>query len=337
MDERIEAAVKAALGAVVPLGAVRALHVAQGQVRFILDPSVAPLPEDAVERARATAAAVDGVSGVSVSLAQPVPDLGRPQGPAPVEGVGAVIAIGSGKGGVGKSTVTANLALALADLGLKVGVLDADIYGPSQPMMLGATGRPVGREDKIVPLAAHGIRCMSVGMLMAPDRALVWRGPMLVTAIRQLLHDVIWAPLDVLVVDLPPGTGDVQITLAQTVPLTGAVIVTTPQDVALIDARRALDLFDQTGVPVLGLIENMSSHFCSRCGQEDDVFGHGGGQAEAEARGIAFLGALPLSRPLRETGDEGAPITRAAPDSPEAARFRDIAAALAAMLPVAPG
>ena len=242
--ERIEQDVRTALEVLAPRAAIRALRVDDGgHVAFILDPGAAPLPDDAVNRARALVLAVPGVTAADVRMAQPVPDLGQrqaPQGPAPVQGVGAVIAIGSGKGGVGKSTVAANLALALADLGLQVGLLDADIYGPSQTVMLGATGRPVGRENRIIPLAAHGIRCISVGMLMEPGRALVWRGPMLVTAIRQLLHDVIWDGIDVLVVDLPPGTGDVQITLAQTVPIDGAVIVTTPQDVALIDARLSL-------------------------------------------------------------------------------------------------
>ncbi|MFV0382701.1 Mrp/NBP35 family ATP-binding protein [Paracoccus sp. (in: a-proteobacteria)] len=332
MDKRIEAAVKKALAGLVPLGAVKALTVSDGQVGFVLDAGIAPLPDNAAGRAKALLRGIEGVTGVTVHLAAPQKAPAAPPGPSPIKGVGAVIAIGSGKGGVGKSTVTANLALALADQGLRVGLLDADIYGPSQPTMLGATGRPVGRENRIVPLSAHGIRCMSVGMLMDPDRALVWRGPMLVTAIRQLLHDVIWAPLDVLIVDLPPGTGDVQITLAQSVPLTGAVVVTTPQDVALIDARRAMDLFDQTGVPVLGLIENMSSHICSHCGQEDDIFGHGGGEAEARARGIAFLGALPLSRPVRETGDAGTPIVRADPQGPVATRFRQIAEALQEVL-----
>ncbi|HMQ42591.1 MAG TPA: Mrp/NBP35 family ATP-binding protein [Paracoccus sp. (in: a-proteobacteria)] len=331
MDRRIETEVKAALAGIVPLGALRALQVNAGEVSFVLDAENVPLPENAADLARAAVAGIEGVRAVKVGLSAPAP---APEfaAAAGIEGVAAIVAVGSGKGGVGKSTVAANLALALADLGYRVGLLDADIYGPSQPTMLGATGRPVGREEKIVPLSAHGIRCMSVGMLMDPGKALVWRGPMLVTAIRQLLHDVIWAPMDVLVVDLPPGTGDVQITLAQTVPLTGAVIVTTPQDVALIDARRAIDLFEQTGVPVIGLIENMSSHICTRCGQEDDVFGHGGGEAEAASRGIPFLGALPLSRPLRETGDAGAPILRAAPDSPEAARFREVAAGLVKQL-----
>ncbi|MFV0410842.1 MAG: Mrp/NBP35 family ATP-binding protein [Paracoccus sp. (in: a-proteobacteria)] len=329
MDTRIEATVRSALAGLFPADVIRALNVQAGQVSFVLDIEAGELPADAVEQARAAIAAIDGVSGVEIRTARPVPVLDAPlPGPVPLAGVGAIIAVGSGKGGVGKSTVSVNLALALADQGLQVGLLDADIYGPSVPVMLGASGRPIGRENRIVPLSAHGIRCMSVGMLMAEGQALVWRGPILVTAIRQMLHDVIWEPLDVLVIDLPPGTGDVQITLAQSVPLSGAVIVTTPQDVALIDARRAIDLFHQTEVPVLGLIENMSSHICSCCGQEDDVFGHGGGEAEAAAQGIPFLGALPLSRPVRETGDQGAPIVRSAPEGTEAARFHAIAAKL---------
>ncbi|WBU54202.1 Mrp/NBP35 family ATP-binding protein [Paracoccus sp. SCSIO 75233] len=336
MDTRIETLVRAELAGLLPPDAMRALQIRHGKVSFVLDAAPDTLPENTVETARKRLLRIEGVTGVDIVRAAPrAEEPEAPAGPAPIAGVGAIIAIGSGKGGVGKSTVSANLAVALADQGLRVGLLDADIYGPSQPTMLGASGRPIGRENRIVPLSAHGIRCMSVGMLMDPDRALVWRGPMLVTAMRQLLHEVIWAPLDVLLVDLPPGTGDVQITLAQTVPLNGAIIVTTPQDVALIDARRAIDLFAQTGTPLLGLIENMSSHICPHCGGEDDIFGHGGGAAEAEARNIPYLGALPLSRSMRETGDAGSPIVRADPQSPEAARFREVAAALKDRLPQA--
>lgn len=313
---------------------VRALSINDGSVSLVLD---VPLEEESVmqpvrDQVEAMIMAVDGVTATSVLLAgNPPPDLSglnQPEGPERVKGVARIIAVGSGKGGVGKSTVSANLALALADQGLKVGLLDADIYGPSQPKMMGSTGRPIAKENVLIPIAAHGIKVMSVGFLMEQNRALVWRGPILANAIQQMLHDVDWAPLDVLVVDLPPGTGDVQITLTQKTPIDGAIIVTTPQDMALIDARRALDMFHQTGTPVIGLIENMSTHICTKCGNEDDVFGHGGGEAEAKAQGITFLGALPLTRVLRETSDSGTPIVRANPNGSEAERFNEIAAAL---------
>lgn len=317
---------------------VRALSVEGGKVQLVLD----VLAKDANammsvrNQVEAAIAALNGVDSVSVLLTaerqdSAPPDLGnqrQPAAPDKVAGVNHIVAIGSGKGGVGKSTVSANLALALADLGLKAGLLDADIYGPSQPKMMGSNGRPIARNDVLIPIAAHGIKVMSVGFLMEENRALVWRGPILAGALQQMLHEVDWAPLDVLIVDLPPGTGDVQITLTQKTPIDGAVIVTTPQDMALIDARRAMDMFHQTGTPVMGLIENMSTHICTGCGKEDDVFGDGGGQAEAKAQGIAFLGALPLTRTLRETSDRGMPIVRAQPDSPEATRFHEIAVLL---------
>ena len=317
---------------------VRALKLDGGRVQLVLDvlaqDAQAMMPvRDQVETA---IAALDGVESVSVLLTAErkgdvPPDLssGRTLPPPErVDGVKHIIAVGSGKGGVGKSTVSANLALALADLGLKVGILDADIYGPSQPKLMGSNGRPVAMNKRLIPIAAHGVKVMSVGFLMEEDRALVWRGPILAGALQQMLHDVAWAPLDVLIVDLPPGTGDVQITLTQKTPITGAIIVTTPQDVALIDARRAIDMFKQTSTPVLGLVENMSTHICTSCGNEDNVFGHGGGEAEAKAQGIPFLGALPLTRVLRETSDSGTPIVRAIPDGPEAKHFIEIASKL---------
>ncbi len=316
-------------------GVARAVSIDAGKVQVVLDVDAtdAAAMQDLPARIEAALLAMSGVVAASVLLTAersttPPPDPRRKDGPQKVAGVARIIAVGSGKGGVGKSTVSANLALALADQGLKVGLLDADIYGPSVPMMMGSTGRPIGRENKLIPIAAHGIKVMSVGFLMEPGKALVWRGPILANAIQQLLHDVDWAPLDVLVVDLPPGTGDVQITLTQKTPIDGAIIVTTPQDVALLDARRAIDMFHQTGTPLLGLIENMSTHICAGCGLEDNVFGHGGGEAEAEAQGIAFLGALPLTRQMREASDSGTPVVRLYPDSTEAERFAEIAARL---------
>lgn len=310
-----------------------------GEVRMVLDPQGQGEPLDEAglralaDTVRPALAALAGVSAVNLALASApliAPQPTAPDGPGAIPGVRHVIAVGSGKGGVGKSTVSVNLALALADRGLRVGLLDADIYGPSLPRMLGADeARPIARNDTLIPIAAQGVKVMSVGFLFGEGKALVWRGPILVTALRQMLFEVDWSPLDVLVVDLPPGTGDVQITLAQQVPVTGAVIVTTPQDIALLDARRAIDLFDQVDTPVLGLVENMSVHVCTNCGHHDPVFGEGGGRAEAEARGIPFLGALPLDRQMRETGDGGLPIVRAAPDSAPARAFHDLADLLA--------
>ncbi len=244
-----------------------------------------------------------------------------------------IIVVASGKGGVGKSTVAANLAVSLANAhGKKVGLLDADIYGPSQPVMMGdASYKPTLNQDKkLIPLEKHGIKIMSIGFIADTDKALVWRGPMVQTAFYQMLRDVDWAtkddPLDYLVIDLPPGTGDVQLTLAQKVMVDGAVIVSTPQDIALIDARRAVEMFGKTGVRVLGVVENMSVHVCSACGHEDHVFGHGGAKEEAEKIGVPFLGELPLSRTVREQSDAGIPVSLNNSDEKASLKFKDISA-----------
>jgi ATP-binding protein involved in chromosome partitioning len=226
-----------------------------------------------------------------------------------VEGVDRIIAIGSGKGGVGKSTVSSNLAVALAKQGRKVGLLDADIYGPSQPRMMGVSGRPGSPDGQtIIPLQSHGVTMMSIGLMVDPDKAVVWRGPMLMGALQQMLGQVAWGELDVLLVDMPPGTGDVQLTLCQKTQLTGAIVVSTPQDVAPLDARKALDMFGTLKTPVLGLIENMSTFHCPNCGHESHIFGHGGVQAEAQKIGVPFLGSLPIDLDTRLAGDNGTPI-----------------------------
>ncbi|MBI1301967.1 MAG: P-loop NTPase, partial [Alphaproteobacteria bacterium] len=241
-----------------------------------------------------------------------------------------IIVVASGKGGVGKSTVSVNLAAKLSDNGLKVGLLDADIYGPSQPLMVGdqTYKAELNEQKKLKPLERYGMKIMSMGFLVEPEKAVVWRGPMVQTAFYQMLRDVAWAteeqPLDYLIIDLPPGTGDVQLTLAQKVSTTGAVIVSTPQDIALIDARRAVEMFKKTNVPVLGLVENMSTHVCSNCGHEEHIFGHGGAEAEAEKLGIPYLGALPLSKKVRLKSDEGTPIVLSDRESEEAAAFSNI-------------
>jgi len=248
--------------------------------------------------------------------------------PAPatgIPGVAAVIAVASGKGGVGKSTVAVNLALALARLGLKVGLLDADIYGPSVPRLLGLTERPEGIDGKFVPIEKYGIKAISIGLFLDEDQATIWRGPMVQSALVQMMNDGLWAPLDVMVIDMPPGTGDVQLTIAQRLPLKGAVIVSTPQDIALIDARRGISMFRKTHVPILGIIENMSTYICPNCGHESHIFGHGGARETASTLGEAFLGEIPLNTAIRLTSDSGTPIVAAAPDSPEARAFLLIA------------
>ena len=256
---------------------------------------------------------------------------------SPRQNVRNIIAVGSGKGGVGKSTTAVNLALALAADGASVGVLDADVYGPSVPMMLGIAGRPDSPDGKsIEPMRAHGIEAMSIGLLVEQDTPMIWRGPMATSALTQLLNDTRWGELDYLLVDLPPGTGDIQLTLAQKIPVAGAVIVTTPQDVATLDARKALKMFEKVEVPVLGLVENMAVHVCSGCGHAEHVFGEGGGQRMAEQYGVPLLGSLPLELAIREQGDAGVPVVVAAPDSAAALAYRDAARELAIRLALRP-
>jgi ATP-binding protein involved in chromosome partitioning len=263
-----------------------------------------------------------------------------PPPPKPAEpilpGVKSVIAVASGKGGVGKSTVAVNLAVALAQTGRTVGLLDADIYGPSLPRMLGLNRKPQVRDGKMLPLHAWGLTCMSIGFLVDEETAMVWRGPMVMGALNQLLTQVEWGALDVLVIDMPPGTGDTQLTLAQKASLAGAVIVSTPQDIALLDARRGVKMFEQVRVPVLGIVENMSYFACPNCHHRTDIFGHGGAQAEAARIGVPFLGEIPLLLAIRETGDEGAPITASDPVGEAAKAFKAIAAKVAALLTAKP-
>lgn len=314
---------------------IRALTIEAGVVRFVIEApdaaaarALAPVEAEAERRLRALA----GVEKVQIVTTAPTaprgpapPAAARPgteapslkigrhptpqAGPQPVSGVARILAVGSGKGGVGKSTLTSNLAVALARAGRRVGLLDADIYGPSQPRMLGLTGqRPATDGQMIQPLQAHGVTVMSLGLMMKEGEAVVWRGPMLMGALQQMLTQVKWGELDVLLVDLPPGTGDVQLSLCQKAQVTGAVIVSTPQDVALIDARRAIDMFDKLKTPVLGLVENMSTYICPNCGHEAHLFGHGGVAAEAQQLGLPFLGEIPLNLEVRLAGDSGTPV-----------------------------
>ena len=317
---------------------IRALTVDGGKVRFVMevDPThgraMDPVRLEAVEALERIAGA-GNVSAILTahSEAKP-PDLkmGRhptPQkGPEKLPGVKAVIAVASGKGGVGKSTVAANLAVALVAEGKKVGMLDADVYGPSQPRMLGISGRPASPDGKtILPLRNHGVTLMSIGLMTREDEAVVWRGPMLMGALQQMLGQVQWGTLDVLIVDLPPGTGDVQMTLAQKTQVAGAIVVSTPQDIALLDARKALNMFEKMGTKVIGMIENMSTYVCPNCGHEEHIFGHGGAKADAERLGLPFLGEIPLTLDIRLAADGGAPIVVSKPESPQAQAFRAIA------------
>jgi ATP-binding protein involved in chromosome partitioning len=239
--------------------------------------------------------------------------------------VKAIVAVASGKGGVGKSTVAVNMAVSLARQGHKVGLLDADIYGPSLPRMLGLNRRPEVRNDKMIPLQAWGLSCMSIGFLVEEETPMIWRGPMVMGALEQMMGQVEWGPLDILVVDMPPGTGDAQLTMAQRVALTGAVIVSTPQDIALIDARRGVRMFEKTNVPVLGLVENMSFYCCPNCGHRADIFGHGGAKAEAARLGTEFLGEIPLLLDIRHAADAGTPIAASAPESDAAKAYDALA------------
>jgi len=267
-----------------------------------------------------------GIGKVSINVSYKIVSHGVQKGVKLVPGIKNIIAVASGKGGVGKSTTAVNLALALSAEGANVAVLDADIYGPSQPMMLGIHGRPESQDGKTLePMLGHGIQAMSIGFMIDPDTPMVWRGPMVTQALEQLLNDTNWKDVDYLVVDMPPGTGDVQLTLAQRVPVTGAVIVTTPQDIALIDARKGLKMFEKVGIPIIGVVENMSLHICSKCGHEERIFGQGGGEKMCKDYDVEFLGALPLDIQIREETDSGKPTVVAAPESRIADIYRQIA------------
>ena len=270
--------------------------------------------------------AIAGVKDATVNVSFSIATHGVQKGVKPIEGVKNIIAVASGKGGVGKSTTAVNLALALAAEGAKVGVLDADIYGPSQPMMLGIAGRPESKDGKsLEPMEAHGLQAMSIGFLIDTETPMVWRGPMVTQALEQLLNETKWRDIDYLIVDLPPGTGDIQLTLAQRVPVTGAVIVTTPQDIALIDARKGLKMFEKVGIPILGIVENMSLHICTQCGHEEHIFGEGGGSRMGADYSVELLGALPLDINIRRQADSGKPTVVADPDGRVAEIYRQIA------------
>jgi len=316
---------------------ISGLAVKDGHVGFAIevDPQRGPALEPLRKAAEKAAEDVPGVLSVTAVLTAqkgqtaPARPAAAPEGQAGkalVPGVKAIVAVASGKGGVGKSTTAVNLALGLAAQGLKVGMLDADIYGPSQPRMMGISGRPYSADGKtLAPMENYGVKCMSMGFLVPEDTPMIWRGPMVMGALEQLLRDVAWGELDIMIVDMPPGTGDAQLTISQRVPLAGAVIVSTPQDIALIDARKGLNMFRKVEVPVLGIIENMSYYVCTNCGHRADIFSHGGARREAERLGAEFLGEIPLDIEIRETSDSGAPIVMSKPDSPHAKAYRRIA------------
>ncbi|GHA52291.1 iron-sulfur cluster carrier protein [Amylibacter ulvae] len=325
---------------IVALDMVRAITIDGSDVRFVIEVSAedGPRMEPVRAAAQQVVEQISGIGKVSVILTSPSapkapPSLkigGHPKPAADsqsIPGVDRILAIASGKGGVGKSTVSSNLAVALAKQGRRVGLLDADIHGPSQPRMMGVSKRPASPDGKtIIPLQAHGVTMMSLGLMLDEDQAVIWRGPMLMGALQQMLGQVEWGELDVLIIDLPPGTGDVQLTLAQKSKVTGAVIVSTPQDVALLDARKAMNMFNQLKTPIVGMIENMSHYVCPDCGKEAHIFGHGGARAEAEKQGLPFLGEIPLDMEIRLAGDGGTPI--AATDSPIADAYAKIAKGL---------
>jgi ATP-binding protein involved in chromosome partitioning len=323
-------------GNVVSAGLVSDIAIQGGTVMFALTASPQHMPAMEMLRA-AVEKAVLGIPGVSKAIVALTAE--RPASPgqaAPaqaqrggvVPGIKHLVAVASGKGGVGKSTTAVNLALGLQSLGLRVAVLDADVYGPSMPKLVGLSGKPEASDaagKKMKPMRRHGLDVMSIGFLVPEDTPMIWRGPMVMSALTQLLRETEWSPADVMVIDMPPGTGDVQLTLAQQTPLSGAVIVSTPQDLALIDARKGLNMFRKVNVPVIGIIENMSYFLCDKCGERHEIFGHGGARAEAERLGVPFLGEVPLDKDLRIRSDAGEPIVASLPDSLHSTIYRDIA------------
>jgi ATP-binding protein involved in chromosome partitioning len=288
---------------------------------------------DLAAKLKEKVAAIPGVAGATINISSKVVAHGVQKGVKPIEGVKNIIAVASGKGGVGKSTVAVNLALALSVEGATVGILDADIYGPSQPRMLGVSMKPESKDGKkMEPIMSYHLQAMSIGFLVDEETPMIWRGPMVTQALEQLLRETNWQDLDYLIIDLPPGTGDIQLTLAQKVPVTGAVIVTTPQDIALLDARKGLKMFEKVEIPVMGIVENMSTHICSKCGHEEHIFGEGGGRRMAEENDVDFIGSIPLDIRIREQTDGGKPTVVADPDGRLSQIYRDIARRVAGKL-----
>jgi len=321
---------------IVSLGLVQGMTIQDGNVSFTLQFTTQPALAKAQihSQAKKVVAGVPGVSNVQVAMGGQAQAAGRPAPAEPpkedlIPEVKHTIAVSSGKGGVGKSTVAVNLALALHETGARVGLVDVDVYGPDIPMMMGARGKPGMFENRIIPVESYGIKLISIGFFVAPGEAIVWRGPMIHSAVQQFLRDVLWGELDYLVFDMPPGTGDAQLSLSQVIPLGGVVMVTTPQDVAVLDVRKALAMFRKLNVPILGVVENMSDFACPHCGGRTPIFGEGGGQKIAGEVGVPLLAQIPIDPETRKGGDEGQPILMRRPDSPQAAAFRKLAAAVA--------
>ncbi|MBI4869865.1 MAG: Mrp/NBP35 family ATP-binding protein [Candidatus Wallbacteria bacterium] len=314
----------------VELGMIQDVKVCGGSVSLtvVLTTPACPLRAQIENDVKSAVRTLPGIESVELKITANV-SKGVRDGSINLAGIKNVVAVASGKGGVGKSTVSANLSIALARHGARVGLLDSDVYGPNIPLMMGITHAPQPEGDRLKPAVAFSIKVMSMGFFVKEGEAVIWRGPMLHGAVRQFLGEVSWGDLDYLVVDLPPGTGDVQLSLSQSISMTGAVIVSTPQDVALQDVRKGIAMFRKVGVPILGIIENMSGHVCSKCGNEDFIFGHGGAQHEGELQSIPFLGSIPIDTSIRIGGDSGKPIVADKPDSPISRRFMDVAAALA--------
>jgi ATP-binding protein involved in chromosome partitioning len=321
---------------VVAAGMINDIAITDSNVRFTLDMKIPPaFVEAELEQQLRTAMQhhLPGLGGVTIDLTVNVPSAGDALKSSVVPGVRNAIAVSSGKGGVGKSTVAVNLAVALAQAGARVGLIDADIYGPSIPLMMDVHTQPraysEGGKTRLLPTESYGVQLMSIGFLVQPEDALIWRGPMASSALKQFLSDVDWEELDYLLFDMPPGTGDIQLTLSQSLPLSGAVIVTTPQDIALADARKGVRMFEKVSVPILGLVENMSYYVCSHCGERDEIFDYGGGRRTAEELGVPFLGEIPITTRVRVGGDKGVPIVELEPESPVSTSFREAAMQLA--------
>jgi ATP-binding protein involved in chromosome partitioning len=321
---------------IVTLGFVKEVEIEGGEVDFTIELTTpaCPVKDQMKAQAEAIVAGLPGVAAARAKMTANVSTrggLGRQQ----VAGIRNIVAVGAGKGGVGKSTTSVNLAVSLARKGARVGLLDGDVYGPNIPQMLGASATPeVDSEKRIVPPVAHGIKVISMGMLVPPDQPIIWRGPMLHGAVQQFMRDVLWGELDYLVVDLPPGTGDVALSMAQSVPMAGAVVVTTPQGVSVSDVRKAVGMFRQLNIPILGVVENMSYFVCGHCQEKTEIFGSGGGRRMAEDLQIPFLGEVPIDTRVREGGDEGRPIVAIAPDAPAARAFEGVASQVAAQVSI---
>jgi len=324
---------------IVSLGFIKDLNISAGTVSFSIELTTpaCPVKDQMRDQARAAVLALPGVTGVNVNMTASVRSSGAggEGARAPVEGVKNIIAVGAGKGGVGKTTVAVNLAIALSKAGSRVGIIDADIYGPNVPLMLGLKTQLTTDGQKILPAEKYGLQVISMGFMTADDAPIIWRGPMLHGALQQFFREVKWADLDYLIVDMPPGTGDVALTLGQTVPVTGAIVVTTPQQVSLADSRRAVAMYRKLNIPTLGIVENMSYFVCPNCSHESDIFGKSGGERMAEELKVPFLGGIPIYQPIREGGDSGIPLLIGDPDAPAAKAIVDVAARAAAQVSIA--